>query len=90
MTFGLNGVQFWDDGDRIGGGRPALNNMFEADAGGQNDPANYDAFGGGQQQSGDHDAFGQSQQQTGGFQQPPNDFGYQQEYQGPPDGDIPF
>jgi hypothetical protein len=28
VTFGLNGVQFWKEGDSFGGGRPALSDMF--------------------------------------------------------------
>lgn len=30
ITCGLNGVQFWADGERIGGGRPSLESMFDA------------------------------------------------------------
>jgi hypothetical protein len=39
VTFGLNGVQFWSDGERFGGGRPKMEDMFEA--GSADDPANY-------------------------------------------------
>lgn len=51
VTCGLNGVQKWADGESFGGGRPPINEMFEADAG-ADDPANYgaspDPFGAGQ------------------------------------------
>jgi len=30
VTAGINGVQFWADGERLGGGRPALESMFDA------------------------------------------------------------
>ena len=30
ITFGLNGVQFWQEGDAFGGGRPAVGDMFTA------------------------------------------------------------
>ena len=30
VTCGLNGVQFWSDGESFGGGRPPLDEMFEA------------------------------------------------------------
>lgn len=47
VTLGLNGVQKWADGEeRFGGGRPAVDDMFEA--GSEGDPANYgdNPFGG--------------------------------------------
>ena len=40
VTFGLNGVQFWDDGDAFGGGRRSVGDMFTADSG-ADDPSNY-------------------------------------------------
>jgi len=42
VTFGLNGVQKWSDGESFGGGRPGLDEMFEASAG-QDNPENYAA-----------------------------------------------
>lgn len=39
VTFGLNGVQKWKDGERFGGGRPAVTDMFEP--AGSEDPSNY-------------------------------------------------
>ena len=42
VTFGLNGVQFWKDGERFGSGRPRVEDMFEA--AGSDDPANYEGF----------------------------------------------
>jgi hypothetical protein len=39
VTFGLNGVQFWADGDSFGGGRMKIEDMF--DAAGADDPSNY-------------------------------------------------
>ena len=49
VTFGLNGVQFWGNGESFGGGRPPVDDMF--DSAGADDPANYagaadDPFGG--------------------------------------------
>ena len=44
VTFGLNGVQKWSDGDSFGGGRMSADAMFEA-AGGSDDPANYQPGG---------------------------------------------
>ena len=41
VTFGLNGVQFWTEGERFGGGRPAVKDMFEA-ADGSDDPVAYE------------------------------------------------
>jgi hypothetical protein len=45
VTFGLNGVQKWSDGESFGGGRPPLEDMFDAEKG-QNDPDNYAPAGG--------------------------------------------
>ena len=45
VTFGLNGVQKYSDGESFGGGRPALDDMFEA-AAGQDNPNNYTAAAG--------------------------------------------
>lgn len=46
VTLGLNGLQKWEDGDAFGGGRPAIDEMFDVYDDGSNDPANYsDAFG---------------------------------------------
>ncbi len=41
VTFGLNGVQFWGDGEAFGGGRPSTEDMFQAETG-QNDPSSYE------------------------------------------------
>ena len=41
IACGLNGVQKINDGEAFGGGRPDVDDMFEAD--GADDPANYDA-----------------------------------------------
>ena len=49
VTFGFNGIQFVKDGDRIGGTRKSVDQMFEAEDPGADDPANYaqdDPFGG--------------------------------------------
>lgn len=45
VTFGLNGVQLWADGEPFGNGRPKVDQMFEA--AGADDPSNYgaDPFG---------------------------------------------
>lgn len=40
LTFGLNGVQKWGDGESFGGSREAMDEMFDAD-GGQDDAENY-------------------------------------------------
>ena len=50
ITFGLNGVQFWSEGESLGGSRPVVDDMFESE--GADDPANYgdggeDLFGAG-------------------------------------------
>jgi len=42
LTFGVNGVQKWDDGESFGGGRPDVDSMFTAETG-QDDPANYES-----------------------------------------------
>ena len=44
-SFGLNGVQKWEEGERIGGGRAAVGDMFEGEesATGADNPANYGA-----------------------------------------------
>ena len=42
VTFGLNGVQKWEDGESFGGGKPALESMFDKTA----PPAGPDPFAG--------------------------------------------
>ena len=44
VSIGLNGVQKWEDGERIGGGAPSVDEMFTADSG-ADDPNNYDGDG---------------------------------------------
>lgn len=47
VTLGLNGIQKIRDGEAFGGGKPPLDEMFEAEAGGAEDAANYaDPFAG--------------------------------------------
>lgn len=47
VTIGLNGVQFWADGEPLGGGKPSVDEMFEVESG-ADDPANYkNPFAGG-------------------------------------------
>jgi hypothetical protein len=41
-TVGLNGVQFWDGGEPFGGGRPPVEDMFDAAPNGSDNPDNYD------------------------------------------------
>jgi len=55
VTFGLNGVQLWADGESFGTGRPKVDDMF--DSAGADNPDNYDGkddnFFGGDQTTGE-------------------------------------
>ena len=78
VTVGLNGVQKWADGERLGGGAPPVDKMFD-DESGQDDPLNY------QQQGGD-DPFASGGQQ----QRDPLGGNQQSDPLGGDDIDVPF